>query len=422
MLDTIDLTIIGFAVPSLSASWHLKPYNFAPVIVAGVIAGALGSFVLGTAADWIGRKPTVIAGVLLFSVFTLLTPTATSLQSLAIYRFLIGLGLGGMVPNAMAIAGEYSPTRIREQAVSFAACGLPMGSMAAAVISFLLIPAFGWKSVFYVGGIVPLVIVPFLIWYFPESIRFLALKKKNSAQIARILRAISPSSNFSAENQFVLNEQRASRSTISSLFTEGRAPVTLLLFAIFFICLLEMYFFNQWLPSLLQQSGIPMKRAFFVAAIFGVGGVIGGFVGGWFSKRLDSCRVLGSIFVGTCISVIALSLSHGHPLVIMVVAFFAGFFTNGATVVEMAVAASVYPTAIRGTGLGWALGVGRIGTIVGPTLAGILLAMGIAIPKLFLLSAIPVAIGAVAAFVLTGIRRRQAATPPTVAAAVLSGR
>jgi AAHS family 4-hydroxybenzoate transporter-like MFS transporter len=106
----------------------------------------------------------------------------------------------------------------------------------------------------------------------------------------------------------------------------------------------------------------------------------------------------------------------------MVVAFFAGFFTNGATVVEMAVAASVYPTAIRGTGLGWALGVGRIGTIVGPTLAGILLAMGIAIPKLFLLSAIPVAIGAVAAFVLTGIRRRQAATPPTVAAAVLSGR
>jgi AAHS family 4-hydroxybenzoate transporter-like MFS transporter len=292
----------------------------------------------------------------------------------------------------------------------------------AGIISFLLIPAFGWRSVFYVGGIVPLLTVPFLVWGFPESIRFLALKKKNAAQIARILRTISPSGNFSAEDQYVLNEQRASRSTISSLFTEGRAPVTLLLFAIFFICLLEMYFFNQWLPSLLQQSGIPIKRALFVGSIFGVGGVLGGFVGGWLSKRFDSSRVLGSIFVGACLSVIALGLSHGHPLAIIVVAFFAGFFTNGATVVEMAVAASVYPTAIRGTGLGWALGVGRIGTIIGPTLAGILLATGIATPKLFILSAIPVAIGAVAAFVLTGIRRRQAATQSTVVAAAMPGR
>ena len=168
MLDTIYLTIIGFAVPSLAASWHLKPYNFAPVIIAGVIAGALGSFVFGTVADRIGRKPTVIAGVLLFSVFTLLTPTATSLQALAIYRFLIGVGLGGMVPNAMAIAGEYSPVRIREQAVSIAACGLPVGSMMAAIMSFLMVPVLGWKSVFYVGGIVPLVILPFLVWRFPR--------------------------------------------------------------------------------------------------------------------------------------------------------------------------------------------------------------------------------------------------------------
>src|SRR5579863_6369802 len=229
MLDTMNLTLISFAAPAIAADWGVRTSAFTPIFAAGLIGSLIGAVILGGAADSLGRRWMVIVCVSLFGAFTIITPSAHSLQTLLAFRFLTGLGLGGLLPNIIATTSEYSPARIRPLVISIMSCGLPIGSLLAGIIASAFMAAHGWKFIFYVGGIVPAILVPLLIWKFPESIRFLALKKSDSKQLACILSVIAPSRNLSAANRFVITESKFSGSALRGLFTEERLRATLLL-------------------------------------------------------------------------------------------------------------------------------------------------------------------------------------------------
>jgi len=399
-LDTIDLALISFAAPAIASAWSIPIARFGTIFGIGLAGSLFGSLLFGSAADVLGRRLPIIIGAAVFGLFTLLLPTVHSLEGLLIMRFLCGLGIGGVQPNCIALSSEFAPPRLRPTVVSITSCGLPLGSALAGMIALLMLPAYGWKSMFYLGGVMPLVLLPILVWFLPESIRFLAVKKNGSSKLAEILNKIAPMRKVADTDSFILGEQRVAGSPAKALFTDGRLPTTLLLWLMFIIGYLITFLLLNWLPALLQQSGIPLTRAILVASIFSLGGPIGGMVFAWFSKRSDSRRVMVIGFVAAAGSIIILGMSQGHAAMVVISIFLSGFFVTGTQITMYVTAAAAYRTTMRSTGIGWAAGIGRIGSIIGPVVAGVLLGTGTTVSQLIYITAAPALIGSAAAFLL----------------------
>lgn len=399
-LDTFDLALIAFAAPAIAAEWHLPVAEFGLVFGVGLTGNLIGSLVFGSVADAKGRKYPVIVGVGSFGLFTLLLPLASSLTGLIVLRFLCGLGLGGVLPNCVATTSEFAPARMRSLVVTAVSCGLPLGSMLAGWIAFFMMQPFGWRSIFYVGGVVPLVILPLLIWHLPESIRFLALKRHDPAPLVRTLRRIAPARRFAATDRFTVPERPAGASAAGGLFTEGRLPATLLLWLLFIVGYLVTFLLLNWLPTLLEQTGIPLRRAIVFASVFSIGGLAGGMILGYWSKHTDARRLMGWAFAAGAVCIAALGWSAGHAAGVVLAVLLSGFFVTGAQMTMYAVTAAAYPTAMRSTGVGWASGLGRVGSIIGPVVGGFLLGTGVTVSGLMYVTAMPALVGALASFLL----------------------
>ncbi len=417
MLDTIDATLMAFIAPAIAGGWHVPMSRFGLVFGSALLGSLLGSLILGQAADTLGRRITLITGVAVFGVFTLLQGTTNSIEGLIFYRLIAGLGLGGVVPNAVATVSEYAPARIRPMVINSMSCGLPLGSALAGFIAFAMLAPFGWRVTCYACGIVPILLVPVLLWKLPESIRFLALKKTNQAELARIMSKIAPARGITVNDEFVLNESRVAGSPAKSLFTGGRLTSTLLLWVLFFIGYLLTYLLLSWLPSLLRQSGIPLKRAIFIGAIFSVGGAVGGVLLGWYSRRVDGRRVMGFGFILACVFIAALGASQGMVVALVATVFFSGFFLTGSQMTMYSVASATYRTSMRSTGVGWASGFGRVGSIIGPVVGGFLLSTGTSVSNLLYMTAAPALIGSVAAFLLAREKQEGIEVPTAASAA-----
>jgi AAHS family 4-hydroxybenzoate transporter-like MFS transporter len=399
-LDSINLSTIAYAAPTIAADWGVSVSSFGSIFAAGMIGIMIGALVFGSAADYVGRRLMVISGVSIFGVLTLLTVTAHSFQTLLIDRLLTGIGLGAVIPNIIAMTSEYAPAGRRTMLISIMSCGLPMGGLLIGIFAVPMIPAFGWKSVFYLGGLVPILLVPLLIRQLPESIRFLALKKTDRSQLANVLRQIAPDVPITENDEFLIREEKIHTSPVKDLFTDGRLRNTLLLWSAFFANLLMLFVFNNWLPSVLRKSGIPLAGAIAATTLFFLGGTIGGLLLAWLTGRAAPHRVVGYGFIGAAVATAALGMSQGSAVNMMIAVFFAGLCVIGTQININVIAAAIYPTGIRSTGLGWALGIGRIGSIVGPIAGGVLLSRGISVASLFLLMAIPGLVAAAAVFQL----------------------
>ena len=399
-LDSVNLSTIAYAAPSIAAAWGMNTARFGPIFGASLIGTMLGALIIGPAADYLGRRRMIIGGVAIFAVFTLLTVTSHSFQALLAYRLLTGIGLGGVIPNIIAMTSEYAPAGRRAMLISVMSCGLPLGGLLIGVVAVPMIPAWGWKSVFYLGGAAPLLLVPLLLWRLPESIRFLALKKTDRPQLVGILRRIAPHLAFSENDDFVIREEHLHSMPVKNLFTHGRLRNTLLLWCAFFGNLLMLFVMNNWLPSLLQKSGIPLQGAFIATTLFFLGGTIGGVLLAWLSLRRSPQFVVGCGFLGAAVFTAALGISQGSPVKVMVAVFLSGLCVIGTQININVIAAAVYPTSVRSTGVGWALGIGRIGSILGPILGGVLLSRGGSVASLFLLTAAPGLLAATAVFQL----------------------
>jgi AAHS family 4-hydroxybenzoate transporter-like MFS transporter len=417
LLDGFDTQAIGYVAPALAKEWGLSKAALGPVFSAGLFGLMIGALVFGPLADRIGRKKIIIFSTLAFGIGTLATSLIQDVNSLLAIRFLTGLGLGGAMPNAVAMTSEFSPHRRRATMVMIMFCGFSVGAALGGLLAAALIPKFGWRSVFVVGGVAPLLLVPILALRLPESVRFLALTGRAHERVAELLGSISPKAAFAPATQFVVHEPALAGIPVLHLFRSGRTLVTLLLWVVFFMSLLVLYFLSNWLPTVLNDLGASVSQSALIGSMLQVGGVVGTFALGSVIDRF-SFRALALVYFAAVFAVGAIG-QLGHSVVFITMAIFAaGFCIVGGQIASNALAATFYPTAIRATGVGWALGIGRVGSIVGPLVGGALLTMRWSTGAVFLAAAAAAACAALAAFSLSrlagmGGSGKGAANQPT---------
>ena len=399
-LDGFDTQAIGYVAPALAKEWGLTKAALGPVFSAGLFGLMIGALLFGPLADRIGRRKIIIFSTLAFGIGTFATVFIQDVNSLLAIRFLTGLGLGGAMPNAIAMTSEFNPRRRRATMVMIMFCGFSVGAALGGLLAAALIPQFGWRSVFLVGGVVPLLLVPILAQRLPESVRFLVLTGRAPQRVAELLGWISPKASFAPGTRFVVHEPELAGIPVLHLFRGGRTLVTLLLWVVFFMSLLDLYFLSNWLPTVLNDLGASVSEAAVIGSMLQVGGIVGTFALGSIIDRF-SFRALALVYF---IAVFAVgAIGHlGHSAILVTLAIFvAGFCIVGGQIAANALAAGFYPTAVRATGVGWALGIGRVGSIVGPLVGGVLLSMKWSAAEVFMTAAGAAFCAALAAFSLS---------------------
>jgi AAHS family 4-hydroxybenzoate transporter-like MFS transporter len=416
-LDGIDNQGISYVAPALTKAWNLSRGDLAPVFTAGIIGVALGALLTGPLTDRFGRRPMMLGTVIWFSLLTLAVTQASDLGELMVLRFLACLGLGGLVPMAVVVSSENAPLRSRATMVTLATCGYSLGAASGGVLAAQLIPLYGWPSIFWVGGIAPLFLLIAMWAWLPESVRLLALRPGNGPRIAAILRRVNPALTFPADVQFVnAREQPKGQFRPFQLFTESRTSTTLLLWVIFFLNLTVLNLLNSWLPTLVDTTGLPHDQALRIASSFQFGGMVGVISMGVLADRVGFFRVLPIAFLvgGTCVGLVG-SVGTSIYLMVAMIAV-AGFCNIGCQLTTAALAASLYPTDIRGTGVNWAHGVARIFSTMGPLLGGYLLNHEWPLQYIFLIFGVPLLLASACVLILGGIRRLKAPASAGLAA------
>jgi MFS transporter, AAHS family, 4-hydroxybenzoate transporter len=403
VLDGFDTQSIGFLAPSMADTLHVPVKTFGPIFAAALVGLMISSMLSGPIADRWGRKWPIVACTLIFGTFAMLTAGCTSFDQLLAFRFLTGLGLGGALSNSVALMSEYAPKRLLAVIVSIMFCGMPTGAVLGTQLSAVMLPRWGWQSVFYAGGVLPLTLALLLIAILPESVRYLEVSGADQRKIANILARISPELAGAPISRSQHQDQRRN-APVFNLFTEGRATGTILLWIPYFMNLLMLYFVVFWLPALLRQTGKPVSAGITAIMLFSVGGIAGSFVEGAFMNRWGAFNVLLTEFLCTTLLIASLAYSTAFPLM-MAITFVLGFVVQGAQGGLSAVAATFYPISIRSTGIGWCLGVGRIGSIVGPMLGGVMLKLDWSPREILLAGSIPALCAAAATF--TSLRLRS---------------
>jgi AAHS family 4-hydroxybenzoate transporter-like MFS transporter len=408
-MDGFDAQSMGYVAPALVADLQVTRAALGPLISIGLVGMMIGALVFGPLADHFGRKPILIVCTLIFGGMSLITATATSLESLRIFRLITGLGLGGAMPNTIALTSEYVPKKFRATAVMTMFCGFSIGAAVGGFIAAGLISRFGWQAVFVVGGTIPLLIAVVTIALLPESIRFLLLKGGHEDNVKKYLSKIAPRTPLDGELSAGADEHASHSLPVKQLFSHGRAQVTPLLWLMFFMNLLNLFFLQNWLPTVMNDAGIKIETAIMITTLFQMAGVVGTITLGRFMDRYNNStfKILGAAYLGAAFSVFLIGESGVSIALLICTVSAAGFCVVGGQTASNALAAEYYPTSIRSTGVGWCLGVGRIGGIIGPILGGILLAMGGGARRVFWVAAIPALIATAAAFVVASIIRKK---------------
>jgi AAHS family 4-hydroxybenzoate transporter-like MFS transporter len=402
MIDGFDTQVIGMVAPAIAAAWHIAPASFGAVFGMGLFGGLIGALTLGSAGDRFGRKPVLVASILLFAGVSLLTPLTASLPALIAVRFVAGFGMGGALPGLIAITSEYSPGAVRANVTALMYCGFPLGSVLAGVVSAQMVPHLGWPSVFYVGSIVPLALLPVFGWLVPESVRFLAMRGDHE-RVAKILARMNCHATWNGKVAQVPHERRSS---VAHLFTGGRAMGTALLWATLFLSLLLTVFMVSWLPLVAHAAGIDIRSSVLAVSALNVGGIVGCYVIGKLRNRYGPIKPIALAYGLGALGVALIGFVGHSGLELLVAAFVAGMFTVGAQMCTIGLSASFYDTSQRATGVGWSLGSGRVGAVVGPVIGGVLIAAGLSTSVLFFVAGFVSLAAALAVFSMSRAARR----------------
>ena len=406
LLDGLDIQAMGLVIPKLREDWGLDATAFGPVLsasLAGIMVGMMGLGVLG---DKFGRRSLLLVSFLLVGISSLATGWADNPTELMIFRFLTGLGIGGCLPNATALTAEYVPAKRLAFFVTLMYSAVPLGGVVGGFVGGPIIAAFGWQAIFYLGGIVPLVLCSAIDFWLPESVRFLATKPGTEPDIGRILERIDTSYVYREGDTFQL-ATGTSKGSLGQLFAEGRALTTLMLWLVFFFSLFGMYMLASWLPTVFTQLGWEMSEAIRTVSYFWLGGIFGGLVAGWLVDRYGPYRVLVPGFVLAGLLTAAVGAAGGDGSLVLFVVLACGFGVVGAQLAMTALAADLYPTPIRSTGVGWGLGIGRIGAVLSPIMGGYAVAANWSQGELFAAAAVPAFICAAGTALMAAAERRR---------------
>ena len=385
IFDGFDNQILGFAIPDLISDWGGEKGDFSPVLAASLVGMIVGTLAGGLAGDRWGRRPALIACVLMFAIMTIASVAVDGAGMLAVFRFLAGLGLGGAMPNATALVADFTPERSRPFSVTATIVCVPLGGLLAGLLAAEILPVHGWRGLFLAGGILPLIVGMLLVFLLPETPRFLARRPARRDELRKVLGRIGlplDSVDFSREEGSppARTDDRPSGAGIATLF---RAPLlrdTIALWTAFFACLLSVYMVFGWLPTLLAGEGRDLAQASQGLAAFNFGGIGGALVGALAIGRLGSLRVMGSLCMLGILAagVLAFDTELTETFAGLVVFItILGISVNGTQTTLFALAAHVYPSHVRATGIGGALGIGRFGAVASSYLGAIAAAQGI---------------------------------------------
>jgi benzoate transport len=396
-LEGFDLVVLGVVLPSLLKydDWGLNPNSASVISVIGLVGVMIGALAAGTVSDLIGRRKAMLWTVISFSVLTLLCAFAPNPLTFGILRFLAGLGLGGVLPTALALINEYALRGRGGRATTTMMTGYHVGAVLTALLGILVVDRFGWQWMFVIGALPALVLVPLMIKYLPESNAFLESRAAGPAP-----KPIATKSVTSAKNP------------ITMLFHHGLARSTVAFWVTSFMGLLLVYGLNTWLPQIMREAGYELGAALALLLVLNVGAVLGLLVAGQVADKIGNRRAAIAWFSIAALFLALLSIKlPGFGVYISVL--LTGMFVFSAQVLVYAYVAHVYPAAARGTALGGAAGIGRLGAITGPLITGVLLTAGVAYPWGFYLFAVVAAIGAVAIFMVNRDPAPEDALPVT---------
>jgi AAHS family 4-hydroxybenzoate transporter-like MFS transporter len=392
LLDGYDTQAIGYTAPAIAEALHLPREVFGPVFSAGLLGAALGALSFGPLADRFGRKRFMIAATIIFAVFSLLIVRVSSLPELLSYRFCAGLGLGGATPAFLALGGEFAPVSKRGVFVSIAFAAFPFGGLIGALTSSYVIPNFGWQFIFYIGGAAPLLIAVVLAVWLPESLRFLMARNIRLDEVRSTLARIAPGE-IGPDVQLVASPEREREGVpVKHLFTEGRAAKTVLLWVAFFTCFMVLVTVTAWTPTVLRSVDFSISAGALIIGLNNAGSVCASVLSGFLVDRFGPYKTLvpGFILGGICLA--AFGQATSSVAVLAVVSTLAGFFVGGTGTGLIALTAGLYPTTVRSTGIGWGMGMGRLGQVFGPLGTGLLVGGGVG--GVFYAAAVPCFIGA----------------------------
>jgi AAHS family 4-hydroxybenzoate transporter-like MFS transporter len=359
MLDGMDVLIISYAAPAIAKAWSISPANLGIVFSSGLVGMTVGAIFLAPFADRIGRKSTMLIAGFLMATCIYLTSQATDINYLMIFRFISGLGIGAMMATTAALTAENSPAKTRDFWVSTVVAGYPVGAVLSGLVAATVIKASGWERMFELAGYATFLAIPLVYFFITESL----VKSDDTSQKPKVQ---------------VLLQEPFKRSTFQ-------------LWTALFLAFATLYFMLNWIPKLATNAGLSLSAAIYAGTVFNLGAIVGIPMQGYCSSRFGLKKTIGAILIFTALVMLSFGFFVGTDYVLPIF-FFMGFGVQGGFVGLYAVAARMYPTYIRTTGVGWAIGAGRLGGIIGPILGGLLVAWGLNMTQSFWVFAIPSAL------------------------------
>ncbi|KVH74012.1 MFS transporter [Burkholderia cepacia] len=394
VFDGYDLAVAGIALPAIMNEMGVNPAQAGFMVSSALFGMMFGNIVFGTVAERIGRRRAIAACLTLFSVFTAAAGLAPTPVLFGVARFVAGIGIGGVMPNVIAHMTEYAPRRVRNTLVTLMFSGYSVGGMLAAVMGKGMIDAHGWQSVFVAAG-APVLLVPLLMKWMPESLPFL-IRHGRTDELARIAQRLDPAYRRQPGDCYVVpRADHAGNAPVRQLFDDGRGFSTVMFWIACFMCLFMVYALSSWLTRLMAGAGYSLGSALTFVLVLNAGAMAGAIGGGWLADRLPIKTVLVSMYLLAAVSITLL----GYPMptaLLFVLVGLAGASTIGTQIVNCAYAGQFYPMAIRSTGIGWTLGVGRSGAILAPIVIGVLVGIDLPLAQNFMAIGLPALVAAVA--------------------------
>jgi AAHS family 4-hydroxybenzoate transporter-like MFS transporter len=407
IIDGYDIFVPGVIAPELIRTWHFPPAQLGGMFSLGMVGIILGAALFGYLGDRFGRKRAIVLASLLYGALTLVSLAADNLTEFTILRFLIGLGIGGAIPNAIALVAEFTPRRARTSFLLLVMVGAPIGQLLPALVSVTLVPSQGWHVLLVVGGVGPLLIAALAQWALPESVKFLTIHAHRRGELLALARRMRPDLALPEGTVFVIAEPPSRPGwSPASLFAEGLAPLTSLVWLCLGSGLLGIYFVASWLPAALQAAGATPQEAAGRLAFFALGGIAGGLLMTQLMRRFGVLAIVG-VFLVSVPLVACIGLSGLDTATVSALTAAAGFCVIAIINGVEAVMGLIYPTAIRAKGAGWGLAVGRLGAVIGPLIGGMLVSRHLSNFALFMAPSICLAVGTLASAVLAMLLMRR---------------
>lgn len=391
MLDGMDVMVISYTAPAIAKEWNIVPTDLGLVFSIGLLGMAIGAMFLASQADIIGRRRMILLSAVLMGSCVLATQYVQSVPMLVFARFVSGLGIGSMLATTATLTAEYAPARTKDFWVSFAMSGYPIGAVLSGMVAARIIPQYGWRTMFLTAGLATLVTLPVIYFFLSESLEFLLKSRPKNAlkQANQILQKMGSE----PLTELPVAQTDVSKASVRELFTGDRRRATLLLWTALFLSFATLYFLTMWIPKLASNAGLALNLAIYAGTLFNLGAFFGIITQGYLSARLGLQRVICGFLIATALLMVGFGFVSGSvwagSAFRLVLFGLIGFGIQGGFVGMYSLAAKLYPTRIRATGVGWGVGAGRIGAVVGPLVGGVLIGMGWSLSANFIAFAIP---------------------------------